>query len=123
MQFPRLPKRAEGAEGKTTVPLVPTPEYATHMRQDESITRLAPGFSRAMMPHCDSAVLHAPSICEYCDDYPDYQELRRLWGINFTGENDPDKLPCPSEVRRSLDVINRWGGNRPKPKKHQGEDE
>lgn len=65
------------------------------------------------LPHCDSAILHAPGKCEYCDRHPDWQELRQSWGINYTGESDPEKLPCPAETRRSLETINRWGGNRP----------
>lgn len=68
------------------------------------------------MPHCDSAVLHAPGQCEFCDEYPEWQEARRMWGIAFTGEpTTPERpLPCPSEVHRSLDIINRWPGNQPK---------
>jgi len=36
-----------------------------------------------------------------------------MWGINFTGHHDPDKLPCPAETKRSIDTINQWGGNIP----------
>lgn len=64
-------------------------------------------------PHCDSAVLHAPGECEFCDLHPDWQWLREHWGINFTGHNDPKKSKCPAETRRSLAIINRWGGNVP----------
>ncbi len=64
-------------------------------------------------PHCDAKVLHAPNICEFCDRHPDWQELRILWGIAFTGENLPDLIPCPSERDRPLNNINRWPGNRP----------
>ena len=66
-------------------------------------------------PHCDSSVLHAPSICQYCDAHEDWQELREVWGINFTGENDPNKIPCPSTRRRSLNAVHTWPGNRPRP--------
>lgn len=65
-------------------------------------------------PHCDAAVLHAPGECEYCDGYPDWQMLRKRWGINFTGHHEPDKATCPAELRRPVETINRWGGNRPK---------
>lgn len=68
---------------------------------------------RAFAPHCDQRVLHAPKHCQYCDQYPDWQELRRLWGINFTGENVAGKIRCPSEELRSLETINRWPGNQP----------
>jgi len=40
-----------------------------------------------------------------------------MWGINFTNHHDlKDKhgivmLPCPAEVARPLDTINKWGGN------------
>lgn len=66
----------------------------------------------APYPHCDSDVLHAPGECEFCDHYPDRQNERAVAGINFTGHSDPDKSKCPSEMRRSLDTIERWPGNR-----------
>lgn len=65
----------------------------------------------AQAPHCDDLVLHAPGNCKYCDMFPDIQQARIKNGVNFTGENDPKKKQCPAEVRRSLDTINRWGGN------------
>lgn len=66
-------------------------------------------------PHCDQGVLHAPKECEFCDEHPEWQALREAWRINFTGQKDPEKAPCPSETRRSLEVINMWDGNRPHP--------
>lgn len=70
---------------------------------------------RAAFPHCDLLVLHAPGECEYCDEYPDRQEERLRNNTNFTGQHDPEKYPCPSELRRTLETINRWPGNRPNP--------
>lgn len=64
------------------------------------------------MPHCDSAILHAPGDCTYCDHYPEWQQLRAAWRINFTGSTDPDKAPCPSEHRRPAEIRDRWPGNR-----------
>jgi hypothetical protein len=64
-------------------------------------------------PHCDSRVLHAPGECEFCDRHPDWQELRVVWGINFTGHYVPNRQPCPAEQARPLNVINRWPGNVP----------
>jgi hypothetical protein len=64
-------------------------------------------------PHCDARVLHAKGECEYCDRHPDWQELREVWKINFTGQKDPSKALCPAEKARGLDSINKWGGNRP----------
>lgn len=66
----------------------------------------------APFPHCDDLVLHRD--CEYCNEYPERQRKRAADGINFTGEYDPSKKPCPSEERRSLEIINRWPGNRAK---------
>ena len=69
-------------------------------------------------PHCDSAVLHEPGTCEFCDEFPLLQKARQLWGIAYTGEA-PGRtgtgvvMVCPSEMRRELDVIHRWPGNRP----------
>ena len=65
-------------------------------------------------PHCDANILHGPKWgCEYCNAHPDWQELREAWGINFSGEHDPQKSPCPSLRFRSEEIINRWGGNVP----------
>jgi hypothetical protein len=65
-------------------------------------------------PHCDSRVLHRPGECEYCDRHPEWQQLREVWGINFTGGTDPKKAPCPATRDRDVATIHRWGGNRPK---------
>ena len=62
-------------------------------------------------PHCDSDVLHAPGECEFCDHYSKRQAQRVADGINFTGHRDASKKPCPSEERRPLELIERWGGN------------
>ena len=70
-------------------------------------------------PHCDSRVLHQKGECQYCDAHEEWQELRTAWGINFTGyhlkktEQDTPMLPCPSEIARPLNAINRWDGNVP----------
>lgn len=37
-------------------------------------------------PHCDQRVLHAPGECEFCDACPEWQALRKAWGIAFTGK-------------------------------------
>jgi hypothetical protein len=74
-----------------------------------------PERDRAFAPHCDASVLHAPSACQHCDHYPDWQELRDLWRINYTGEHDPGKAPCPSEHSRTAEIRDRWPGNRAYP--------
>lgn len=66
----------------------------------------------ASFPHCDDLVLHAPGDCKYCDLYPEDQRERTNNGINFTGKSDPSMEPCPSTLRRPLEVIERWPGNR-----------
>jgi hypothetical protein len=66
-------------------------------------------------PHCDPLVLHEPGECRFCDLHPERQQLRQMWGINFTGKSDPKKAPCPAERHRSAELINRWGGNRARP--------
>lgn len=67
-----------------------------------------------MFAHCDQRILHAPGKCKYCDEYPEWQELREAWGINFTGEYDPEKLICPAEQQRDLETIELWDGNVPR---------
>lgn len=76
---------------------------------------------RAAFPHCDTRVLHAPAECEYCDKYDDWQELRRLWGIAFTGHEPQEsghskELPCPADFNRPPDSPSdhrQWPGNTP----------
>ncbi len=61
--------------------------------------------------HCDPRVLHAPSTCQTCDKYGGYQqELRKQWNMNFTGETDPTKTPCPADAARG-NAHAQWGGN------------
>jgi hypothetical protein len=70
--------------------------------------------SRAYAPHCDQAVLHAPGECQYCDEYPDWQEYRIVAQIAFTGhEPEGQQVRCPAEQRRPINTINRWYGNVP----------
>lgn len=68
-------------------------------------------------PHCDAYVVHKPSKCEFCDDYAsNIQEWREQNGVNFTGEDDPNKKPCPATTRRKASTIHKWYGNVPAPK-------
>jgi len=75
-------------------------------------------------PHCDQRVLHAPEDnCEFCNMHPEWQELRKAWGIAFTGHSyDSDgklfvdeynnvQMPCPAEANRGMKSINGWSGN------------
>lgn len=65
-------------------------------------------------PHCDSRILHAPGVCKYCDQ-SGLQEARKAAGIAFTGcEPGPGEKRCPAEEARSLDMMHRWPGNRPR---------
>jgi hypothetical protein len=66
-------------------------------------------------PHCDQSVLHAAGECTYCDHHPDWQALRMLWGIAFTGHWPLEhEVPCPSDQRRGTGQAHVWGGNQPK---------
>ena len=71
-------------------------------------------------PHCEHRVLHPPGDCEFCDMYPDLQKKRIDEGVNFTGEGDPNKKPCPAEEARGLENVNAWHRNRPYPKDTSG---
>jgi len=70
---------------------------------------------RAFAPHCDARILHQPGECWSCDLYPDWQALRKLWGIAFTGRQPAgDQLPCPADHSRppgSPSDHRRWGPN------------
>jgi hypothetical protein len=75
------------------------------------------GLPTPTFPHCDARILHAPGHCEYCDIHPEWQKLRIVWGVAFTGfEPDAGELPDPATNARGLDHLNQWGGNRPKSK-------
>lgn len=70
------------------------------------------------MPHCDQLVLHSPGTCEYCDRHPEWQQYRSAAGIAFSDMSERDVeanglVPCPSTYRRSAEVRDLWGGNRP----------
>lgn len=68
------------------------------------------------LPHCDARILHAPGECVYCDTHPDWQALRVVWGIAFTGWTPDEKeLPCPADHARG-DTHTKWGGNIARPK-------
>jgi hypothetical protein len=63
-------------------------------------------------PHCDARILHAPEDgCEYCNERTEWQYLRDVWGMNFTGKREPGKSLCPAEIERALTNINAWPGN------------
>lgn len=75
-------------------------------------------------PHCDPRVLHAPEDnCEFCNRHPEWQELRKVWGIAFTGHSYDSKgnpyldeqggviLPCPAQYNRGMTSVNGWHGN------------
>lgn len=73
-------------------------------------------------PHCDARILHAPKECRFCDLHPDWQELREMWQIAFTGketvpldhtaawQTEGAVLPCPADYIRGDSHI-KWGGN------------
>jgi len=64
-------------------------------------------------PHCDQNILHSPKSCDFCDQFSARQEQRISDGVNFTGDKDPNKAPCPSEALRPTYVAHRWVGNQP----------
>lgn len=64
-------------------------------------------------PHCDPQILHAPGECTFCDMHPDWQELREVWKINFTGHHLKNRRTCPAEMDRPVETIHKWHGNRP----------
>lgn len=68
-------------------------------------------------PHCNTEVLHAPGVCDYCDHYPDRQAARAASGGAFTPPeangwygNVAQRLSSSVE-ERSLDVREAEGSN------------
>lgn len=68
-------------------------------------------------PHCDQRILHAPGECEFCDQAPEWQELRKAWNIAFSGHNPAEgQTACPADLAvmyRERSDYNQWPGNRP----------
>ena len=75
-------------------------------------------------PHCDPRILHAPEDgCRWCNMHPEWQELRKVWGIAFTGHSFDKQgnpftdeqgnvvLPCPAQYNRGMTSVNGWHGN------------
>jgi len=63
-------------------------------------------------PHCDPRILHAPGECKFCDMHPEWQHLRQVWKIAFTGFTpDAGELPCPADNARG-DKHSLWPNNR-----------
>lgn len=72
-------------------------------------------------PHCDARVLHAPGECKFCDE-SGLQDVRRAWGIAFSGHK-PEvdeygrlEMTCPADLARpagSSSDYRQWGGNVP----------
>ena len=77
-------------------------------------------------PHCDQRVLHAPGECEYCDMNPEWQELRKVWSIAFSGHSPkPGETACPADLAvmfQERGDYNQWGGNRARPKTGDGQE-
>jgi hypothetical protein len=67
--------------------------------------------AHTQVPHCDQRILHAPGECVFCDKHSDWQWLRQIWGIAFTGyEPEKNELPCPADNARG-DQHKLWHGN------------
>lgn len=75
--------------------------------KEENIHDAIPQF-----PHCDPRILHSPQDgCTYCNAHPEWQALRRAWGIAFTGwMPEGGELPCPADHARG-DTHKLWPGN------------
>lgn len=70
-------------------------------------------------PHCDERILHAPGECEYCDRHENWQMLRQVWKIAFTGHSpEHGETACPADLAVLFEErgdYNEWGGNRASP--------
>jgi hypothetical protein len=55
----------------------------------------------AQFPHCDQRILHAPEDgCKWCNHHPEWQALRKAWGIAFTGHQPRAGMPlCKKPMR------------------------
>lgn len=89
-------------------------------RRWEKVPERAPLVDTGLItfPHCDALILHKPGTCEVCDMRPDWQALRSAQGIAYSDSSEAEiahlgLTPCPSTYRRSAELRDRWGGNRP----------
>jgi hypothetical protein len=69
----------------------------------------------APFPHCDSRILHSPTECQYCDEYPILQAERIARSIAFSGHVPvKGQTPCPADAAVASGErgdYNQWGGN------------
>jgi hypothetical protein len=78
-------------------------------------TKIDVVFKAPQFPHCDPRILHAPGECEFCDGHKEWQVLRQMWSIAFTGYTPEEmELPCPADYARG-DNHKQWIGNVAKP--------
>lgn len=113
--FPRgaLEIRCIGPGGKPRRSAYEDDDTATTRAGGRTVSTADPA-AQLTAPHCDEMVLHKPGECDHCDANPDWQELRKLWGIAFTGHAPTERqMWCPSDYRRGLGAAHVWGGNRP----------
>ena len=89
------------------------PEHLLEVTQAERLT--AAFGALGTLPHCGARVLHAPTDgCQACDARPDWQALRTIWEVAFTGHTPAGPLtPCPSDAARGTAGAHVWYGNRP----------
>lgn len=81
------------------------------------VSELLDSAQGAVIPHCDSRILHRANECDYCRDSPELQGFRDYLGIAFTGHDPlPGEVPCEADAMRPPGADNdhrRWGGNKP----------
>ncbi len=76
-----------------------------------------------MFPHCDQRILHAPEDnCEYCNECPEWQALRKAWGIAFTGHSPSGQLPqCGRPMKETFPGYGSWDIVCQQPRGHEGD--
>ncbi len=93
-------------------PCAAKPVKESVMNESEAFELIHQGHQ---FPHCDPRILHAPGKCQFCDKEPEWQAMRIILNINFTGEHDGDKIVDPATHARSYDLLNAWSGNKARP--------
>lgn len=60
--------------------------------------------TRGKAPHPDPTVLHPPGVCEACDHRAEWQTLREIWGLPFTGQLTPATPEVATRFNRDVGV-------------------
>lgn len=112
----RIPRKAWFDRWGLTVDETDEPTYPGEVARQAYMRAVT--LDGQTFPHCDSRILHARGKCDYCDQRPEWHEIRNALGLAFTESATDRDHPymCPAEaavLAGERGELNAWPGNRP----------